>query len=205
LNIGFNENLKPAETYRGEVGSLEGELSGLQSQIATDEKSLKDLVESVAPDRVTSGIRDRISRNKKQVKELQKTIRDARNNLEAAEKNDALRLAVDDIETIAMRELGLLTKEEAEDSLVDVETPELLDEIVSPIELEGRLLLDNMFSLRDQLEIANGYIESLNAGIRDANKSINQSATILASGKAPVSTILMAERVREQALQDKAR
>lgn len=87
----------------------------------------------------------------------------------------------------------------AKERLIDVDELPTIEDQINGAEIQGRITLDNLFTLNETLRYAKEGIDNANNEIKKANSDIYNAGFIMTQRGLQPSDYLRAERVKEQA------
>lgn len=133
------------EQIQNRIQSYSSQIASLQQSLSNREKQLKDLVESNAPSRATSGIESDIKRLKSQIQQATEQKSQLSSTLADAEKYASNLQAIRDIQALVKsRYSGGLRGDSLRAQLVDVNNVSPLEQTLTPIEIKARMEVDNI-------------------------------------------------------------
>jgi hypothetical protein len=197
LKINFNEKLPTTQEAQQQLTTEQNKLNQLKASLADFENRYAETQFG----RPIQSLFQEVLRYRELVKKQQDVVNSKQTQLNQSKENDKQRDKFEDIKTIIDLYLEEISIEEAENKLIDIAEVEEVEEIINPIEIQGRTILENLFTMGEQLRIANSAIDSLEKQIADYERQIYESSVIMSmpSREVPYDTLMMAKRVRDNA------
>lgn len=195
LGLNFNDNLPTKAEAQSQYDTEKKKLDDLKATL----KDFEDRYAETQFGRPIQSLFEEVKRYRELVNKQQAVVNSKQTLLNQATENDKNRQKIEDIRTIIDLYMEEMTLEEAERELIDIQELTDVEEVINPIEIQGRTILENLFTMGEQLRIANGAISSLEKQIRDYDAEIYEASVILRMRDVPYDTLILAQNVKKEA------
>lgn len=199
----YNPSIPSASVVQNSINEINSKLTSLNNDLNKAKADLRKANEEFGRGAyyLQQGAQERINKAEKAIKEEKAKLESQKRQLEKSKINDSNKEIASDISNLVDLYLGEKNIETVKDEIQDLETLTGVEEIISPIEIQGRTVLENIFTMSEQYRLAKGAIDNLKQQISKYGSDMYNAAFIMNQGPSEVGweTWELAERVYNEA------